>query len=84
MEACALGALRSVAEAAGRDDFSPLWAGQSFPLAKPMSAAALPARSDGPGEAAADRPAQLEPVARPGLDVRSGTGLSGNTSRSSG
>jgi hypothetical protein len=39
--AAALGALRSVAEAAGRDDFSPLWAGQSFPLAKPMSAAAL-------------------------------------------
>ena len=37
----ALGALRSVAEAAGRDEFSPLWAGQSFPLAKPMSAAAL-------------------------------------------
>src|SRR5215471_1455781 len=26
-----------------------------------------PARSDGPGEVAADRPAQLEPVARPGL-----------------
>jgi nitronate monooxygenase len=37
----ALGALRSVAEAAGRDDFSPLWAEQSFPLAKPMSEAAL-------------------------------------------
>jgi len=34
----ALGALRSVAEAGGRDDFSPLWAGQSFPLA---TAAAL-------------------------------------------
>ena len=26
-----------------------------------------PARGDGPGEVAADRPAQLEPVARPGL-----------------
>jgi nitronate monooxygenase len=37
----ALGPLRSAAEAAGRGDFSPLWAGQSFPLAKPMSAAAL-------------------------------------------
>lgn len=37
----ALGPLRSNAEAAGRDDFSPLWAGQSFPLAKPMSSAAL-------------------------------------------
>jgi nitronate monooxygenase len=37
----ALGPLRSAAEAAGRDDFSPLWAGQSFPLAKPMPAAAL-------------------------------------------
>jgi nitronate monooxygenase len=37
----ALGPLRSAAEAAGRDDFSPLWAGQSFPLATPMSAAAL-------------------------------------------
>ena len=37
----ALGPLRSAAEAAGRDDFTPLWAGQSFPLAKPMSAAAL-------------------------------------------
>jgi nitronate monooxygenase len=37
----ALGPLRSAAEAAGRDDFSPLWAGQAFPLATPMSAAAL-------------------------------------------
>lgn len=37
----ALGPLRSAAETAGRDDFSPLWAGQSFPLAKAMSAAAL-------------------------------------------
>lgn len=37
----ALGPLRRAAEAAGRDDFSPLWAGQAFPLAKPMSAAAL-------------------------------------------
>ncbi len=37
----ALGPIRSAAEGTGRDDFSPLWAGQSFPLAKPMSAAAL-------------------------------------------
>lgn len=37
----ALGPLRSAAESAGRDDFSPLWAGQSFPLARPMSAAEL-------------------------------------------
>ncbi len=37
----ALAPLRSAAEAAGRDDFSPLWAGESFPLAQPMSAAAL-------------------------------------------
>jgi nitronate monooxygenase len=33
--------LRRSAEASGRDDFSPLWAGQSFQLAKAMSAAAL-------------------------------------------
>src|SRR4051794_7996179 len=39
--ALALQPLRSAAEAAGRDDFSPLWAGQGFPLAKQMSAAAL-------------------------------------------
>lgn len=37
----ALGPLRSQAEAAARDDFSPLWAGQAFPLARPMSSAAL-------------------------------------------
>ena len=37
----ALGPLRTAAEAVGRDDFSPLWAGQSFGLGKPMSAAAL-------------------------------------------
>ncbi len=37
----ALGPLRRLAEAAGRDDFTPLWAGQSFPLAAPMSAAEL-------------------------------------------
>ena len=37
----ALGPLRRAAEAAGRDDFSPLWAGESFPLAQPMPAAAL-------------------------------------------
>jgi nitronate monooxygenase len=37
----ALGPLRSAAEAAGRDDFTLLWAGQAFPLARPMSSAAL-------------------------------------------
>jgi nitronate monooxygenase len=37
----AVAPLRSAAEAAGRDDFSPLWAGQSFALATPMSAATL-------------------------------------------
>lgn len=37
----ALGPLRSHAEAAGRGDFSPLWAGQAFPLAMPMSSAEL-------------------------------------------
>jgi nitronate monooxygenase len=37
----ALGPLRRAAEDAGRDDFSPLWAGESFPLSTPMSAAAL-------------------------------------------
>jgi nitronate monooxygenase len=37
----ALGPLRGAAEAAGRDDFSPLWAGQSFPLARQMQAATL-------------------------------------------
>jgi nitronate monooxygenase len=37
----ALGPLRSAAEADGRGDFSPLWAGQSFPLATSMSAAVL-------------------------------------------
>jgi nitronate monooxygenase len=40
----ALAPLRSAAEAAGRDDFSPLWAGVSFPLATPMSAAELTRR----------------------------------------
>ena len=39
--AFALQPLRNAAEAAGRDDFSPLWAGQGFPLAMQMSAAAL-------------------------------------------
>ena len=39
--AAALAPLRRVAEAAGRDDFTTLWAGQAFPLATPMSAAAL-------------------------------------------
>jgi len=37
----ALGPLRSAAEAAGSDDFTLLWAGQAFPLAKPMSSAVL-------------------------------------------
>ena len=37
----AIAPLRRAAEAAGSGDFSPLWAGQGFPLAKPMSAAAL-------------------------------------------
>lgn len=37
----AVAPLRRIAEEAGRDDFSPLWAGQAFPRAKPMSAAAL-------------------------------------------
>jgi nitronate monooxygenase len=33
--------LRKAAEGAGRGDFSPLWAGQSFRLARPMSSADL-------------------------------------------
>jgi nitronate monooxygenase len=33
--------LRRAAEAAGRDDFTPLWAGESFARARPMPAAAL-------------------------------------------
>ena len=37
----AVGPLRKAAEAAGRGDFSPLWAGQAFRLAKPMSSAEL-------------------------------------------
>ncbi len=37
----AIAPLRRAAEAAGRDDFSPLWAGQSFPLARAMSSAEL-------------------------------------------
>jgi nitronate monooxygenase len=37
----ALGPPPSAAEAAGRDDFTNLWDGQAFPLARPMSAAAL-------------------------------------------
>jgi nitronate monooxygenase len=43
----ALEPLRSAAEADGRDDFSPLWAGQSFPLAQAMSAAELTLRLGG-------------------------------------
>jgi len=37
----AAGPLRKAAEAAGSSDFSPLWAGQAAPLAKPMPAAEL-------------------------------------------
>lgn len=37
----ALAALKSAAEAKGRDDFSSLWAGQAAPLATPMTAHAL-------------------------------------------
>jgi nitronate monooxygenase len=38
LASAALAPLRSSAEAAGRGDFSPLWAGQAFRLARPMSA----------------------------------------------
>lgn len=37
----AIAPLRKAAEAAGRGDFSPLWAGQAFRLARPMSSADL-------------------------------------------
>jgi nitronate monooxygenase len=37
----AIAPLRRAAEAARRDDFSPLWAGQAFGIARPMSSAAL-------------------------------------------
>ena len=37
----AVGPLRKAAESAGRGDFSPLWVGQAFRLAKPMSSAEL-------------------------------------------
>lgn len=37
----ALVPLRAAAEAQGRDDFTPLWAGQSAPLCQPLSAAEL-------------------------------------------
>jgi nitronate monooxygenase len=50
LAADALVPLRRAAEAAGRDDFSPLWAGQAFPLAKAMSSAAL-TRMLGTGDA---------------------------------
>lgn len=36
-----LGPLRAAAEAEGRGDYSPLWAGQAFPLVTPMPAAEL-------------------------------------------
>lgn len=37
----AVGPLRKAAEAAGRGDFTPLWAGEAFRLARPMSSADL-------------------------------------------
>ncbi|MDB5685539.1 MAG: 2-nitropropane dioxygenase, partial [Rhizorhabdus sp.] len=37
----ALAPLRSVAEATGYTDFTPMWAGQAFPIGKAMSAAEL-------------------------------------------
>jgi len=43
----AVAPLRKAAEAAGRGDFSPLWAGQAFRLAQPMSAAELTRRLAG-------------------------------------
>lgn len=43
----AVGPLRKAAEAAGRGDFSPLWAGQAFRASQPMSAAALTLRLAG-------------------------------------
>lgn len=43
----ALAPLRTAAEAAGRGDFSPLWAGQAYPLAVRMSAADLTLRLTG-------------------------------------
>jgi nitronate monooxygenase len=46
--------LRKAAEAAGRGDFSPLWAGQAFRLAKPMSSAALTRSLAGAQAAARD------------------------------
>jgi nitronate monooxygenase len=48
----ALEPLRRAAEAEGRDDFTPMWAGESFPLAVPMSSADLTRSLAGiPGEA---------------------------------
>jgi nitronate monooxygenase len=43
----AVAPLRKAAEAAGRGDFSPLWAGQAFRLAQPMPAAELTRRLAG-------------------------------------
>jgi nitronate monooxygenase len=43
-----LAPLRTWAEAQGQDDFTPLWAGQSYPLARAMPAAEL-TRALGPG-----------------------------------
>jgi nitronate monooxygenase len=50
LAADALVPLRRAAEAESRDDFSPLWAGQAFPLAKAMSSATL-TRMLGTGDA---------------------------------
>jgi nitronate monooxygenase len=41
LAAGAMGALRTAAEAKGRDDFSPLWSGQAAALGSPMGAAEL-------------------------------------------
>ncbi|MET3667024.1 nitronate monooxygenase family protein [Caulobacter sp. 1776] len=45
----AVAPLRKAAEAAGRGDFSPLWAGQAFRVAEPMSSAELTRRLAGVG-----------------------------------
>ncbi|MBO9711067.1 MAG: hypothetical protein J7521_22940, partial [Caulobacter sp.] len=37
----AVGPLRKAAEATGRGDFTPLWAGQAFRVSRPMSSAEL-------------------------------------------
>jgi len=47
----AIGPLRKAAEGAGSGDFSPLWAGQAAPLAKPMPAGELTRKLAGDAEA---------------------------------